>query len=172
MTISPTPEMQIRPYVAADREACIAIFHSNLPRYFDISELPELEAFLDKPTGEYFVLEQGGSIVACGGCYVRDCTGSLSWGMVSQAHHRASIGTTLLAWRIDHMFRQPEVSEVVIDTSQHTAGFFMRYGFCITRQVADGYGVGIDQVSMSLQREHWRVPVRHSLQPSPPGGAA
>ena len=148
---------QIRPYVAADRETCIAIFRSNLPRYFDISELPEFEAFLDKPAGDYFVLERGGSVVACGGCYVRDSTGRLSWGMVSRENHRASIGTILLAWRIDQLFLLPEISEIAIDTSQHTAGFFARHGFRTTQQVTDGFGAGIDQVSMSLQRKNWRV---------------
>lgn len=157
MTIYAAPVVQIRPYVAADRHACIAVFRSNLPRYFDNSELPEFEAFLENPIGDYFVLQLDGSVVACGGCYVRDGIGRLSWGMVSRENHRTSIGTTLLAWRIDQLFLLPEISEIAIDTSQHTAGFFIRHGFCTTQQVTDGFGAGIDQVSMSLQRHNWQV---------------
>lgn len=157
MTIHVAPEVYIRPYVAADRQACIAIFRSNLPRYFDSSELPEFEAFLDKPIADYFVLELSGSVVGCGGCYVRGGVGRLSWGMVSREHHRTSMGSKLLAWRIDKLFQQPEISEIAIDTSQHTAGFFARHGFRTTQQVADGFGVGIDLVSMSLLRDHWRA---------------
>jgi hypothetical protein len=52
--------------------------------------------------------------------------------------------------------RWPEIAEITIDTRQHTAGFFVRHGFCTTQQVTDGFGVGIDKVSMSLQRNHWR----------------
>lgn len=170
MTLHAPPVIQIRPYVAADRRACIAVFRSNLPRYFDSSELPEFEAFLDKPIGDYFVLELGSYVVACGGCYVRAGTGRLSWGMVSHENHRASIGTILLAWRIDQLFQLPEISEIAIDTSQHVAGFFTRHGFCTTGQVTDGFGAGIDQVCMSLQRNNWRVRASSSLQPATAGG--
>lgn len=149
---------QIRPYLDTDRQACLAIFRSNLPRYFDPSELPEFAAFLEQPSGDYFVVEQGGAVVACGGCYLREGTGRLSWGMVSQACHGASIGSALLAWRVDHLFQRTGTAEITIDTSQHTAGFFARHGFRTTRQITDGFGPGIDQVSMSLQREHWLAP--------------
>lgn len=170
MTIYASPLVQIRPYNAEDLHACIAVFRSNLPRYFDSSELPEFEAFLQKPIGSYFVLQLGGTVVACGGCYVRDGTGRLSWGMVSRENHRTSIGTTLLAWRIDQLFLLPEISEIEIDTSQHTAGFFTRHGFCTTQQVADGFGAGIDQVSMSLHRNDWLVRANTLLQAIAYGG--
>ncbi len=170
MTLHAEPVIQIRPYVAADRRACIAVFRSNLPRYFDSSELPEFEAFLDKPVGDYFVLELGSSVVACGGCYVRAGTGRLSWGMVSREKHRASIGSILLAWRIDQLFQLPEISEIAIDTSQHVAGFFTRHGFCTTGQVTDGFGAGIAQVCMSLQRINWRLRASASLHPTAAGG--
>ena len=170
MTLSRAPKVLIRPYIAADRDVCIAVFRSNSPRYFDGAEQPEFEAFLDKPIGSYFVMELAGSIVACGGCYVRDRTGRLSWGMVSIENHRASIGSILLAWRIDHLFRLPEVSDIAIDTSQHTAGFYLRHGFRITGQVSDGFGLGIDQVSMSLQRQDCQSQSNHSLKPTTCGG--
>jgi len=79
MTVYTTSEILIRPYRASDRAACIEVFRSNLPRYFDRSELPEFEAFLALPVGDYFVLEFGAAIVACGGCYVREGIGRLSW---------------------------------------------------------------------------------------------
>ena len=146
---------QIRPYLPADRDSCLTIFRSNVPRYFDSSELPEFENFLEKPDGDYFVVEIDGAVVACGGCYVRDGTGCLSWGMVSRENHRGSVGTKLLVWRVDLLFAQPEISEVAIDTSQHTAGFFARYGFRTRQQIKDGFGRDIDLISMSLQRMDW-----------------
>lgn len=163
-----TPRPQIRPYAAADRAACLAIFRSNLPRYFDPTELPEFEDFLERPSGDYVVLEQDGLVVACGGCYLREGVGRLSWGMVSQQHHRASLGTALLVWRINHLFQHTETPEITIDTSQHTAGFFARHGFRTTLQVADGFGPGIDRVAMSLRREDWLA----RAQPSPRGATA
>lgn len=153
------PGVQIRPYGAADRQACLAIFRSNLPRYFDASELPAFEEFLAQPTGDYFVAQRGDAVLACGGCGARGArcsVGHLSWGMVAHAHHHAGLGTALLAWRVDRLFAHAGISEVRIDTSQHTAGFFARHGFRTTRQLADGFGVGIDLVAMSLLRADWR----------------
>jgi len=37
----------IRPYIAKDRTACIQIFKSNNPQYFDDSELADFELWLD-----------------------------------------------------------------------------------------------------------------------------
>lgn len=171
MTLHASPSTQIRPYAAADQEACLAIFRSNLPRYFDPSELPEFEAFLDKPSGEYFVVALGAPLVACGGCYVRDGVGRLSWGMVAREHHGSALGTQLLVWRMDRLFLRPEIDEIAIDTSQHTAGFFARHGFRTSQHVIDGFGAGIDQVSMSLQRSAYEA-ARASTSPAQPSPTA
>jgi len=127
-----------------------------MPRYFAPSELPEFEAFLAAP-GTNFVAEPGGAVMACGGCYVRNGSGRLSWGVVSQHHHRCSAGKALLAWRMNHLFSQADIFEIMIVTSQHTAGFFAHHGFRIAQQIADGFAKGIDQVSMRLSRDDWRA---------------
>lgn len=155
--VMPMPGVQIRPYRAADRQACLAIFRSNLPRYFDASELPAFEEFLAQPTGDYFVAQRGDAVLACGGCGARGGVGHLSWGMVAHTHHHAGLGTALLAWRVDRLFADAGMAEIQVDTSQHTAGFFARHGFRTTRRVADGFGVGIDLVAMSLRRADWRT---------------
>ncbi|HWW12495.1 MAG TPA: hypothetical protein VN018_08255, partial [Brevundimonas sp.] len=56
-----------RPYAPTDREACLALFDSNTPRFFDPSERPGFERFLDEMCWPYQVIERGGRIVACGG---------------------------------------------------------------------------------------------------------
>ncbi len=150
-----SPLLHVRPYVAADRPACLALFASNVPRYFAPEEVAEFEAFLRAPAGDYVVVEREGEVLACGGCYVREGIGRLSWGLVSRAHHGQSLGRALLAWRLQRLWVDHGVSEVAIDTSQHTAGFFARHGFRVTRQLADGFGPGLDLVAMTLRREDW-----------------
>ena len=51
--------MDIRPYLASDRDACLAIFDSN----FDAARRAEFERYLDRPEGPYFVMEHDGAIV-------------------------------------------------------------------------------------------------------------
>lgn len=162
---------KIRLFSALDRGACIAIFVSNLPLYFGGEEQAEFEEFLDNPRGEYHVVEVDGVVAACGGLYVCGDAGRLSWGMVDRKNHGSSIGKFLLAERVNRLFKQADVSKITIDTSQHAAGFFARHGFCTTQRISDGFGPGIDQVSMSLHREAWIERTGDPLQPRPSRGA-
>ena len=167
MDVSHATKPQIRAYSRTDRDACIAIFSSNLPRYFDASELADFEEFLENPAGDYFVVEIGNRVVACGGLCANNGTGHLTWGMVSRDNQGTSIGKSLLAHRIDLLFLQPEVRVITIDTSQHTEGFFSRHGFRTTSVSQDGFGRGIDRVSMSLDRREWIARANNSFKPSP-----
>ena len=167
MDVSHATKPQIRAYSRTDRDACIAIFSSNLPRYFDTSELTDFEAFLESPTGDYFVVEIENRVVACGGFSASNGTGRLTWGMVSRDNQGTSIGKSLLAHRIDLLFLLPEVRVITIDTSQHTEGFFSRHGFRTTSVSPNGFGRGIDQVSMSLDRREWIARANNSFKPSP-----
>lgn len=149
--------MSIRPFAPADRDACLTVFRSNLPHHFAPSELPEFEAFLADPEGDYWVVEMAGVLVGCGGCHAVGTVGRLTWGMVHDDYHRASLGSALLGWRVEYLFRQPEVVEIAIETSQKAEGFFARHGFVVTHRIADGFGEGLDRVDMRLQRSEWRA---------------
>ena len=146
----------VRPYEDRDREACLALFDSNLPAFFDPGEREEFEAYLDDlaergPNAEYLVLETAGRVVACGGYYVAQSgTAGLAWGMVAQAHHREGFGTRLLTERLRRIAARPEARAVILDTSQRSRGFFERLGFGVVSVTSDGYGDGLDRVDMRL----------------------
>jgi GNAT superfamily N-acetyltransferase len=124
------PERLVRPYVVADRDRCLAIFDSNAPPFFDPSERNDLAAFLDRYANRYFVVEEAGSIVACGGWGWREepRVALLCWGMVHRDHHRRGIGTLLLSYRLAEIARG-DFDEIEIVTSQHSKSFFVRAGF-------------------------------------------
>src|SRR5688572_6838875 len=97
--------MVIRPYEPTDREACLRVLDSNVPEYFLASDRDEVAAFLDdleRLGVRYFVVEDGGAIVACGGVAVDEQTkdARLCWGMVERARHRQGIGRRLLVERL------------------------------------------------------------------------
>ena len=152
MPNTPT-HLSIRPYEPTDFGACLRIFQSNVPTYFAESELTEFVSFLGSPEGEYLVVESAGSVVACGGSYVQNGVGRLCWGMVELSRQRASIGSTLLARRLDSLLsRTPQVDEISIDTSQRSSAFFKRFGFRTQQVNPDGFGQGLDCVAMTLRR--------------------
>ena len=142
--------MDLRPYQPADRDACLAIFDSNSPRFFAPAERQQIETFLDRPDCPYLVMELDGAIVACGG-YALDAeqtVASLVWGMVRADSQKLGLGRFLLLFRLREIGRLGGVQMVRLDTSQHSAAFFEKQGFKVVGVVPDGYAPGLDRVEM------------------------
>ncbi len=143
-----------RPYRETDKAACLALFDSNVPQFFLSSERNGFAAFLDRVGRDrtYQVIERDGRIVGCGGHAVEPdgITASLCWGMIDKALHRQGLGRLLTQARIDAAGLTPGVTQLRLDTSQHTADFYARLGFRIVKVTPDGYGAGLDRCDMIL----------------------
>ncbi|GGR32429.1 GNAT family N-acetyltransferase [Deinococcus ruber] len=150
----------IRAFIAADIPACLELFDSNCPPFFDASERADYQAFLSDPAdhGTYFVMEDGAEVVACGGVWhggnlAADAAG-LSWGMVRGDLHGRGLGRQLVVYRLGWIRQHfPEVREVQIDTSQHTQGYYARHGFQVVSRRPDGFAPGLDEIKMALTLE-------------------
>jgi N-acetylglutamate synthase-like GNAT family acetyltransferase len=144
--------LQYRPYRASDRGACIAIFRTNVPRFFRDHELEDFADFIDSSGCEYFVVLAGGEIAGCGGFGLRDGgdAADLCWGMVHREQQGKRIGAYLLLARLRAVATTTEAKYVRLRTSQHTEGFFRRYGFEIQSSKPDGIALGLDDVEMKL----------------------
>jgi hypothetical protein len=158
--------MVIEPYRPVHRDACLALFNSNVPSFFLANEKGEFESFLDAPPGPYFVGRRGEEIVAAGG-YAEDLrepgTWILCWGMVAAHLHQQGLGRTLLTARIQAMRKLPGFQRARINTSQHTCGFFERFGFVVIEVAPDGFGQGLHRYAMLLASES-------ALRPNANGG--
>ena len=159
----------VRVYQAGDRAACLALFDGNTPRFFDPSERVRFAAWLDTSTQPYVVIErvQDGAarIVACGGHAIEadGVTASLSWGMVAQDLHGQGLGQALTQARLEAIGAMPQLTRVTMNTSQHTQGFYARFGFAAVKVTPDGIGPGLDQ---------WDMVLPLPLAPVPPKDAA
>lgn len=143
----------MRPYDGArDREACLALFRSNVPAYFGENEEADYRAFLDAPAGHYLVLVARENVVVGAGGYAVEADGvyALCWGMVDRAHHRSGLGRLLLEVRLGAIGADHRASAVRLATSQHTRRFYERFGFHATLVTSDGFAPGIDRVEMRL----------------------
>jgi hypothetical protein len=152
--------VRIRPWRPEDRALGLALFDSNVPRFFAVQERQDFIDFIDDLPGPYFVLEDtAGAALGCGGYAAADGDPSvavLCWGMVRGDRHRGGLGTHLLTARLDRIAADPAYRSVAIETSQHSCGFFARHGFVQTRLVPDGFVPGIDLVEMSLDLGQYR----------------
>ncbi len=151
--------LTLRRYEEADRQACLDVFGSNIPHFFAELEKADFADFLTNEatlSSDYFVVEKVGATapLGCGGVYVVEDVAGFCWGMVERAQHRQGVGSFLLKKRLEHLRRHyPEITAVNLDTSQHSRGFFARFGFEVTQITADSYAPGLDRYDMTLSRE-------------------
>ena len=143
----------LRPYGAMDTDAVLDILRSNTPDFFAPSELDEFIAFLRAPESELVVATSAdGAVVGFGAAYCRSAVeGGLAWGMVHRQWHRRGVGRALLDARITRLWALA-MTQIRVQTSQHSSGFFTRAGFAAVAVTPDGFAPGIDQVTMLLER--------------------
>lgn len=113
--------MRLRPYTPVDRDACLHLFDTNVGDFFVEEERAGFEEFLDGLPGPYFVGEEDGEVVACGG-YAVDEDGEAD-----------------LCWAVR------------LQTIPATEGFFHRVGFETRSVEPDGFGPGMDRVAMRME---------------------
>ena len=143
--------MNIREYVSADLDGVIAVFRSNIPKYFGKEEEPGLREFLIGAVKDYYVIEVEGKVVGAGGTALNsDDTVSLCWGMVHNDHLGTGLGKALTDYRIARSREIFGEKPLVIVTSQHTEGFYQKYGFVTVEHTLNGFAPGIDIHKMRL----------------------
>ena len=145
--------MKLRTYQAADYSGCLAVFDSNVPKFFAPHERAEFAAFLATSTDPYFVVvDDQELVIGCGGYYFNPerAAAGLTWGMVNRSLHRQGIGRFLLLARLQRIAQELAVTSVFINTSQHSYGFFAKVGFVVEAIVENGFAEGLDEYKMTL----------------------
>ncbi len=112
----------IRPYTETDSEACLSIFDSNVPKYFAATEKSDFAEYLRISSDQILVATADQIVVGCGGSDLRGEIGHLCWGMVHISKHKSSIGSALLATRLDYLFNVGKASEVQLETRSAQRG--------------------------------------------------
>lgn len=149
-------DITFRPFAADDFDACLAMFYSNVPTFFAPEERADFCQFLESLNTEdrpYLVLVRNGSVVACGGLALEPekQRASLAWGMVDRAFHGQGLGTGLTLARLELARAIPGIAELIMDTSQHTHGFYEKFGFTVSKVTPDGFAPGLDRWDMALR---------------------
>jgi ribosomal protein S18 acetylase RimI-like enzyme len=145
-----TQLLSFRPYAQEDQNECLAIFHSNCPKFFASHECDGFLKYLQEARNPYFVVtDANGRILACGGYVIENGTGELAWGMVGRESHRQGIGRFLFKKRLESI-EIAGAAAVIMDTSQHSLGFYQGLGFEVISMKPDAYGPGLDRYDLRL----------------------
>ncbi|MBY0504341.1 MAG: GNAT family N-acetyltransferase [Bryobacteraceae bacterium] len=143
--------MEIRNYKPADAEACLRLFDAAGSSFYAEEERGRFARFLESPPGTYYVMENNGDLVGCGGFAAlgEPETVTLTWGVIRRDLHGQGLGRFLLFYRLKEIGRLAGISQVKLETTPKVAGFFQKAGgFHITATETDGFGPGLDKVSM------------------------
>ena len=75
---------------------------------------------------------------------------TLTWGMVQRDLQGQGYGKALTLYRLDAIKAEYDNVSVIIDTSQHTKGFYEKQGFVVQSIEKDGFDQGLDKYLMAL----------------------
>lgn len=146
-------EFKVRAYEPGDLSGVVQIFRSNIPKYFTPEEESGLYEFLGKYANDFYVADVNGEVIGSGGIAYNDLdppTVSLCWGMVREDHLGTGVGKKLTEFRIALAREKYGDVPLTIGTSQHTQGFYEKFGFRLIEHTPDGFGPGIDNCRMRL----------------------
>lgn len=152
----------IRPYNYTDKEACLIAFESNVPKSFTKDEINLFSNFLDtfqnKNTTNktyYYVLVLNNEIIGCGGFGDKEGTNkiTLAWGLIHAHFHKKGFGELLLKFRLKKIKEIHPNNDLYIDTTQHSHGFFEKFGFVTTKITPDFYEKGLHCYDMVLNEK-------------------
>ena len=137
-------------------------FQTNVPKFFTKEEVNEFADFLDryvllekaKPQRTfYYVILLDDIIVGSGGFGDRYGNGrlTLTWGLLHKKYHKKGLGKALLLHRLENAAKVYPNAKVFLDTTQHTQGFFAKFGFKVEKISKDYYAEGMHRYDMVLQ---------------------
>lgn len=146
-------EIRIREYAAADRDAALACFRSNVPDFFSAEDEAWFASALDEPDGPNFVVDCAGQVVGFGGYEVSTTYNHavLVFGQVHARWQARGLGSMLLKHRVDHLRTHgPPTKYLIVDTTIKVAPFYIRHGFEIVSHWRQGFRDGADKVDLRL----------------------
>ena len=159
-----TMSISIRKYNKQDKQECLEAFKCNVPLYFTEDEIGDFENFLQKIESlnavdaniktYYFVIIFEEKIIGCGGFGDKDGKDivSLAWGFIQKNYHKKGFGKELLLYRLKQIEQLYPNLPVVIDTTQFSFEFFIKFGFNTTKITKDYYAKGLDRCDMILNK--------------------
>lgn len=144
-------DFRIRNYSKSDENQVLNIFRLNTPTFFDSSEEQDLVVYLDQEIEDYFLVEENGEVLGCGGInYLYDQQSArLSWDFLHPESQGKGIGRALVQYRLNKIAKNSRIKTVVVRTSQMADKFYQKMGFSLVSVKKDYWAKGFDLYEMS-----------------------
>lgn len=142
----------IRSYQPSDHPAVIEVFKKNTPEFFDVNEQADLEKYLSSYWSTYFVMEDEGKIIGCGGYHFEadGTTGRLSWDFFDPQYKGHGLGRQMINHCLEELRKNPQLEKTAVWTSQLAYPFYAKFGFETQEIKEDFWGPGLDLYRMEM----------------------
>ena len=142
--------ISFRHFSVEDRQACLAVFDTNCPKYFAPNERQDYADYLGgNPSGYEVCLIDGAIVGAYGLSGVPSDYLRINWILISAQNHGDGIGHQFMT-RILQISKQQSAKQIKIAASHLSAPFFAKYGAIDVKTTVDGWGPDMHRVDMVL----------------------
>ena len=142
--------MTILPYSTSHTECIIYLLRLNTPKYFAPEEEADLKDYLDNHIDHYYIVEDDGKIIGCGGFNLTEdkTEAMISWDIIHTDYHCMGVGSALTKFRIDKIMQIKGVNKISVRTSQLVYKFYEKFGFGLKEAIKDYWANGFDMYRM------------------------
>jgi ribosomal-protein-alanine N-acetyltransferase len=152
-------KLNIRPYIANDKEALVQLLVLNTPEFFDVKEKKDFEHYLDYKVEDYFVAEENGEILGAGGInhFPKERMARISWDLVKPTAQGKGVGRSLTKHRIELLLTNDKVDKISVRTTQLVFKFYEKMNFKLVKIEKDFWADGFDlyQMEMKADAQHF-----------------
>lgn len=145
--------VNIRLYVAEDKNSVVALLRLNTPTYFAVEEEKDFIYYLENELEYYFILEYNNTLVGCGGINFsgNPKLGKISWDLFHPDYQGKGFGSTLLQHRIKLLKEFKEMETIVVRTTQLVHRFYEKNGFKLLEVIENYWAPGFDLYKMKYE---------------------
>lgn len=124
----------------------IDVFKANVPEFFAIHELNELEDYLEHHFENYFVIEENETIVGGFGYEIReeDNSGRINWIFIHPQFKGKGLGKEAVLFCIKELKKHRLIKKLIVRTSQFAYPFFKNLGYQLIHTEKDYWAKGLD----------------------------
>ena len=141
-----------RPFSLTDYKSCLKMFDANTPDNFAPNERDDYERFIAASPSFYRVCLVKEKVVGAYGIAIETQTnrGRIRWIMTTVSSRGIGLGRFMMLELLDHA-REIGIGFIDIAASQQSASFFKSFGAMEQRREPEGWGPGLDRVTMELK---------------------
>ncbi len=140
----------LHPYNPSRKLELIQLFKTNVPKFFDPSEVHDFETYLEDNGSDYFTIEVENKLVGGIGIYINneEANGGITWIFINPSMSGKGIGKKAVDHCLEILSANHRLKKLVINTSQHAFGFFEKFGFSLVEIKKNYWGKDLDLYKM------------------------